>query len=254
MDDPIVVLKGVLPSIAAALLLVSLGGVRLLPLAVGLWSDPNGTEWLLWAVAAASAVALFEHFGVLRARVAEAAAVLTAALGSWLVLMKVAARWSSGEVLLHIGVGGLCVTAIVLLLRRLWQQAPAGLPAASLATVVLSADAALLLAAESALQAQLAGAVAAAVGAGAGTWLWRRPFALRAADATWFGFAHGLFLLAGMHLGYLPWPAALLAAAAPVLPLLLGKGLCQRPKAWIVFAAIVTALPFAAAFWHVLQR
>ena len=81
-----VVRDGALPPIAAALLLVSLGGARLLPLAVAvglfvafgllkdwndwptwpheLWDAPNGTMWLLWGALAACAIALLEHLRV----------------------------------------------------------------------------------------------------------------------------------------------------------------------------------------------
>ena len=74
--EPVVILKGVLPPIVLALLLVSFGGARLLSIAAALgpfvaywllkrvppawphelWAAPNGTEWLLWALVAAAIV------------------------------------------------------------------------------------------------------------------------------------------------------------------------------------------------------
>ena len=53
--------------------------------------------------------------------------------------------------------------------------------------VLLSLDAALVTLGKSALLGQLCGAVAAALGAGVATSLWRRGFALQAADGVWLG-------------------------------------------------------------------
>ena len=69
------VLKGALPPIVAALLFVTLGGVRLLPLAMAvglfvahvllkgwpdlpheLWEEPHGGTWLVWGVIACALV------------------------------------------------------------------------------------------------------------------------------------------------------------------------------------------------------
>jgi len=156
-------------------------------------------------------------------RLAAGSAVVLGAFGTWLVLQKVAAPWSSSDVLLHIGGGGLVVALLVLVLRRFLSHAQPGVFPAILVTALLSADAVLLAANGSALLGQLCGGLAAAVGAGAGTSLWRRPFALAGADGTWIGIAHGLFLLAGVHLSYLPWDLAAIAAAAPLALLLLAR-------------------------------
>ena len=261
------VLKGVLPAIGTALLLVSLAGVRLLPLAAALglfacyvllkqwpalptalWSSPNGVEWLLWAVAAAALLALLEHAGM-HGRLAAILAPAVAGVAVWLVLEKVARNWSTGEVVGHVGAGGLALMLLTLGHRSLVRTAPPGLGTAILLTVVLSADAGLLTLGGSAMLGQLCGACAAATGAAAGTVLWRQPFALAPADGTWLGIAHGLFLLAGMHLSALPWQAALLAAASPMLPLLLSKNLKGRPFVWAVAAAALVGSPLALAFW-----
>lgn len=246
--DLVPVLQGVLPAIVAALLLVGLGGARLLALAAGvglfaaytllkdwpalptaLWSAPNGTEWLLWAVAAACALALLERTGVLTGRPAAVAAVVLAPASVHLLLLKLASRWATGDVLLHVAVGGAGVAILVLGLRRMLRTARPGPLPAIVAAALLSVDAVLLAAHGSALLGQLCGALAAAVGAGLGTMLWRRPFALAGADGTWLGLGHGLFLLAGVHLANLTWTAAVLAAIAPLLLLpLVGRG---RPTA-----------------------
>ncbi|MBL8723457.1 MAG: hypothetical protein JNK49_05390 [Planctomycetes bacterium] len=233
------VLQGVLPPLAAALLLVGLGGPRLVAAAVAigafvayvllkqwpalpteLWSSPNGTEWLLWTLLGALLLATLEHARVLRGRVALGAALLLAGLGPWLLLMKVAARWSLDLRLLHLGGGGLAAVLLVWLWRRYLQRATPGLLPGVLGTVLLSGDAALLAGQGSALLGQMCGAFAAALGAGCGTWLWRRTFALGSADGTWIGLAHALFLLAGVHLSSLPWSFAVAMALAPGLLLL----------------------------------
>ncbi|MBX3464050.1 MAG: hypothetical protein KF830_12830 [Planctomycetes bacterium] len=268
LPDPVVLLKGTLPPIAAALLLVGLGGARLLPLAVAvglgtafgllkewpalphqLWAAPDGRQWLLWGLFAATVVALVERFGGLRGRAAAGVGAAAAAAAVYLLLMKQAARWDMLQVLQHVGVGGLAAALSVLACRTTLGRAPANVAPAAVFTLLLSADAVLLTLGRSGLLAQMCGAVAAALGAAAGTSLWRRDVRLVAADGAWLGAAHGLFVLAGVHLASLAWPAAWCALAAPLPLLLLGRGLAARPVAWTV-AAVLALLPgLAAAFW-----
>ncbi len=240
--DLTAILHGVLPAIAAGLLLTSLGGARWVAAAVAvglfvaygllkqwprvpteLWSSPNGIEWLIWTVVAAAALTSLEHLRLWTGQLATGSAVALGAFGSWLVLQKVAASWSTADVILHIGGGALVVGLLVLVMRKFLLNAQPGLLPAILVTALLSADAVLLAANGSALLGQLGGGVAAAVGAGLGTSLWGRPFALAGSDGTWIGIAHGLFLLAGVHLAYLPWNLAAIAAAAPLALLLLAR-------------------------------
>ncbi len=269
LPDPIVVLKGSLPPVGAALLLVSFGGSRLVPLAMGLgayvafgllkewpawphqlWSAPDGRQWLLWGVLAAGLTSLLEELRLLPQRLAPAVGVGLGAAAVWLLLGKQAARWEAEQVVLHVGGGGLVVGALVLLLRRVLAQAPAAGPlVGSVFAGLLSVDAVLLTIGRSGLLGQLCGAVAAALGAAVGTSLWRRPFVLSAAAGTWLGIAHGLFVLAGVHLASLPWSAAGLALAAPATCLLLWRGLAARPRLWTAAAAALLALPLAGACW-----
>lgn len=267
--DPIVVMKGALPPIVAALLLVSLAGVRLLPLAMAiglfvahgllkawpalpheLWANPNGTEWLLWGVLAAGLVSLLEHVRVLPQKLAPAFAVLFAAATVWLELSKLAARWTTTEVLLQVGGGGLAVALMTLVARVSIARAPAGITSAVIWSTVLSLDSVLLTLASSAFLGQLSGAVAAVVGAGAGTALWRRPFALTAADGTWIGIAHGGFVLAGMHLADLGLPSAVVAMLAPSALLLLRGGLAKKP---LVYGLAAVLLVVGANAWFLYQ-
>lgn len=241
--DPSVILKGVLPAIGTALLLVSFGGARLLSLAAAvgafvayvllkdwpawpheLWAAPNGTEWLLWALVAAALVTVLEYKRLVRGRSAAGLGVAVACVSTWLVLRKVAAQWSLSEACWYVGSGALIVALSALGHRALLRRAPASVRPAILFTVVLSVDAVVVVTlGSSLLLGQLCGAVAAALGAAVGTSLWRRPFALAVADGTWLGMAHALFVLAGVHLGYLGWPVAVCVLAAPLLLLLVPR-------------------------------
>jgi len=265
-----VVLKGVLPPIGAALLLVTLGGSRLVALAVAtglfvaygllmktwpelphvLWSQPDGRQWLVWSIVAAALVSVAEQFRVLPRQAGHTAAAILGVAAVWLVLSKVAANWSPTEALVSIGGGALILLVVLLGTRVVMSRAPATIYPAILWTLVLSVDAAVITLSGSALLGQMCGAVAAALGAAIGTVLWRRPFALTVADSTWFVLAHALFVLAGKHLGELPWSAAACLFVAPLaaLPVRDGVG-AKRPSLWAFLATILVAVPLAGAVW-----
>jgi hypothetical protein len=268
-----VLLRGAAPPIVAVLLLVSLAGSRMLPLAMAiglyvaygllkewpalpheLWRDPNGVTWLMWGVVASATLAFAQRLRLLPARLVPSAATAVAAMSLWLTLSKVATRWSSVDVALHVGGGSVLVAATMLTVRQVIARRPAvsaqAIAVGLLLVVVLSLDAALLVLGKSAFLGQLCGAVAAALGAAIGTALWRRQFALRAVDGIWIGGAHALFLLAGVHLSYLPWWPAGLALAAPFLLLLVPRRLGQEhPLVWLMIAAPLVLAPIFAALW-----
>ncbi len=267
LPDPIIVLKGALPPIAAALLLVGTLGARLLGLAMAvglfvafwllkerpiwpheLWAKPDGRHWLLWAVVAAGVFATLEHLRVLRGRFATGFAAAFGAFACFLVLHKLAQRWSNGDVFLHVGLGGAFAAAATLAGRTALARAPQTTLPAILLSTLLSADAVLLTIAHSGLLAQLCGACAAALGAAAGTSLWRQPFALAPQDGGWIALAHVLFVGAGMHLADLPPFAAAAAAVAPFGLLLLQPQAAQSPRWWGLGAVLWTGLPMAVAF------
>ena len=273
LPDPIVVLKGTLPPIGAGLLLVSLGGARLTAAAAAigcylafgllkswpalpheLWSAPDGREWLVWSVVFVACASTLERLRWLPAKLGPGLAVVLAAACVWLMTRKLAQRWDTANVLLHVGGGGVLVALLALACRKALARAPATIAPAVVFSTVLSIDAVLLTIAASGLLGQLCGAVAAALGAAAGTALWRRSFALTAADGTWLGIAHGLFVLLGAHLAELLWPAALAALAAPSALLLLGNGTQQRPVRWTLLALLLTSLPLGFAIWWQLTR
>jgi len=266
--DPVPLLKGALPPIGAALLLVSLLGGRLLPFAAAaglylaygllkdwpplpheLWQKPNGTTWLVWGISALALVATLEHARVLRGRVATTAGAITSALVLWLMLTKLAQRWEAGEAVLHVAVGGVAVALTVAAFRSVIARSPSSTAPAILFALLLSLDAGLVTLGKSALLGQLCGAIAAAVGAAVGTSLWRSGFALRAADGAWIGGAHALFVLAGVHLGYLEWTPACLALAAP-LPIWLLRGASNTSsKRWFALAAPLPLAAMVTAMW-----
>lgn len=264
------VARGALPPIGAALLLVSLGGARLLALAAvlglfaafwllkreqppwphDLWFAPSGDPWLVWSVVAAALVALLEHARVLRGRVAAGFGAAVAAFAVWLVLEKVSMRWADSHLILHVGGGALVAALLVLATRTTLARAPKNVAPAVVFTLLLSALSVLLVeGAKLGLFAQLCGALAAAVGAGAATSLWKRPFALAPAEGAWLGGAYTLFVLAGVHLGDLPLAAAGCALVAPAALFLLKPGAAQRPLGWLVVALVLAGVPMAAAFW-----
>lgn len=268
-----VLIRGAAPPILAALLLVSLAGSRMLPLAMAiglyvahgllkewpalpheLWSDPNGVAWLTWGMVATAMLTLAQHLRLLPARITPGAAVIVAALSVWLMLSKVASRWSGVEVALHVGGGGLLVAATMLAVRAVIARRPAAtaqsVAVGTLFMVVLSLDAGLLVLGKSAFLGQLCGAVAATLGAAVFTKIWRPTFTLRAADGIWIGGAHALFVLAGVHLSYLPWWPAGCALAAPFLLLLVPRSFDQaRALRWLVVAVPLVLVPLIVAMW-----
>jgi hypothetical protein len=214
-----------------------------------LWSEPDGTQWLLWGVVAAGLLGLLEHLRLLPSKPAAGLGVAVAAASVWLMLAKQAARWPVSEVWLHIGGGGLAVVLLVLVCRRTVAIGPPGIGPAVVFSTLLSADSVLLTMASSGLLAQMCGAVAAALGAAAGTVLWKKPFALGAGDGTWIGIAHGLFVLSGVHLASLSWPVFGLALLAPLVLFALRPGAAARPSMWTLGSLLLLAVPMAAAFW-----
>jgi len=265
-------LRGVLPPVVAALILVSAFGARTLPLAMvaglfvadvllvkqwpalphELWSEPDGQQWLLWSLVALGLVTAAEHFRLLPRRLAASAGVAVAAFAVLLMLEKVrlAQGWSDGQVWTFVGGGGLLAAMLVWSQRRVLTRAPRSILPGILWTVALSLDAVIVTNGDSALLGQLCGAVAAALGAAIGCRLWRKDFALQSADGMWLGLAHGLFLLAGVQLAYLEWTPALIALCAPLLLLALPKGFGEeRTWRWVLAASPLLLAPLAVAVW-----
>ena len=266
--DPTVLLKGALPPIAAALLLISICGRRGLPLAAGiglylaygllkdwpaapwsLWHQPNGTAWLVWGTVGLAAVSTADHLGLFPGRLAPMTTAAAGAGALWLMLTKMAQRWSGSEAALHIGVGGVSVALTALAMRGALARSPRSTIPAVMTTLLLSLDAGLVTLGKSALLGQLCGAVAAAIGAAVGTRIWRRSSSLTAADGVWIGGAHALFLLAGVHLGYLAWTPACCALLAPLTWWLVRPPEESHALGWLVRIAPLSLALMATALW-----
>ena len=222
MDELRAILYGVLPGIAGGLLLVGLLGRRWLGLAISLgvvvafcllrqtlpewphdlYSGRNDAmEWLIWCLLLAGAMSIVGGRKLLPLRIALPPVAVLLCLQVWLMLRRASRRWESGEVLLHHGLAMVAFVGLWLLLRRTAVQRR-GLALGIAWTACLSIDAFVLLEGRSALQGQLAGGAAAALGAAVGTALWRRPFSIDASAPLPLLVAHGGLLLAGYHISY----------------------------------------------------
>ncbi len=268
------ILHGVLPPILLALFGVSRFGARALGLAAALgaliaygllkqwpalphqlWHDANGTEWLLWSLLGAALVALAWRASGPRAAGLPIAAALFTAVATHLLLTKVAVGWSTTVTALHVAGAAVGVGLLTWGQRRALVAMPQGMFPLVLASVVLSLDAGIVTLGKSALLGQLCGAIAAAFGATAGVRLWRKDVALTPADALFFAFAHGGFLLAGVHLAYLPWTAAGLAAVAPLLTLAVpAKWWSARPQIALAATGVLVVAPLLAAIGTLLAE
>ena len=268
-----VVLRGVLPPILLALLLVSIAGTRLLPIAMAvglylahgllkewlawpheLWREPNGVGWLVWGIIAAALVSTARQFRYLPESIASALSLVIASATVWLMLGKVAANWSSIDFAWNVGGSGFLAATTVLVILDVIERRPdtaqSDIGLGVLFAVMLSLDAALMVLGKSAFLGQLCGAVAAALGAAVGACLWRRSFTLHKADGIWIGCAHALFILAGVHLSYLDWWPAGIALATPFLLLLLPRLVSGKKSwRWLCVAGLLLVSPLVFAMW-----
>lgn len=261
------IVYGVAPPIALALLALSRWGGRCLVLAAAfgalvaygllfwrlpgwpheLWQNPNGIEWLLWGLCGAALLRLGGRAGAFVD--AGLAAVVV-----WLLTKKVAAAWTTGELLLHVGGAGLATLVLAFAMRRQAAAATTSVVPWLATSVLLSVDAALLTLGKSALLGQLTGAFAAAFGTAAGVrLLWRKDLVFAAPSAGFVAVLHVVLLMAGPTLAYLPWRETGMAAAGPLLMLLLPRGLCERrPGLAAGCAAVLAVVPGIAALWLLL--
>jgi hypothetical protein len=234
LDTLLVILKGLLPAVAASLLLVGVFGQRCIGLAMGvgvftayallkqfpplpheLWSGNNDAmQWLVWSGAVAGLLALAGSEGLPPAWLGLPAGVLLLAAQVWLMLLNRTQGMTPTESALTHAVPIVVCAATWILMRRAAGRRQ-DVWSAVVWTVCLAADSLLLLLSRSALQGQLAGAAAAALGTAAATALWRRPFAVGRPATFVLASLHGGLLLAGNQLAELPAVPALLAAAAP---------------------------------------
>ncbi len=269
MEDLVrVVLYGVLPSIAAGLLLVGAFGPRWLGLAAGiglfvalgllrnrlpawphaLWAGNNdGNVWLVWCVLTAGVLSACSG-RAFPPRWLAVPAGLAASVGQvWLMLSTRRPRLPTSEsVLVHAAAVAACAAAWLSVRRAIEQRGGALLT--WLLALCLVGDSALLIGSHSALQGQLAGAVAAAFGAAGGTAIWRHDFRLDRAVALPFAVSHCGLLLAGQQFSELPPLPAGLAALAPAwLALAGGRGEGAGSAGRLWFAVLLMAVTMGGA-------
>jgi hypothetical protein len=231
-----VALYGVLPSLAATLLLVGLFGPRLLGVSAGLgllvawgllkqrlplwphelWTTGNDAmQWLCWTVLGLGVVsALHGRRQWPRGIIVPLGCGLFGAQ-AWLVLTNLRRRWDLLESIVQHGAAAALATAVWFGIRHAITQRSSSAMALLLA-LALAGDAALLMASGSAFQGQLAGSVATSFAAAAATVLWRRSFPLDRSAAMPFAAAHCGLLMLGVHLSELHPLPAVAAALAPL--------------------------------------
>ncbi|MCR9244758.1 MAG: hypothetical protein NXI31_06985 [bacterium] len=269
--DLVLLVKSIAPPAIAALALVSAGGNRLLPLALAigltmafvllhqwpvlphvLWSRPGwsgaAVHWLYWCLMVVILTSGLEHWKCLPPKIATFLGPLVGAGAVWFVMRAAAAGEGVGWQVLHVGGGALAVAALVVVHRRLMLRAVSSPFLPAFFVVALAVDVTVLILCRSDSQARVVLGGASALLAAIITSLWRKPFVLSAADASWLGVLHALLLLAAAELAYLPWMVAMLVAVVPVVPLTLPKSFAkERPRRWMLVALLLAALPAAAA-------
>lgn len=266
------VLYGVLAPIGVTLLLVGLLGPRWTGLAAGLsavvtWNvigehwpvwphellagQGDGNQRFTWSLVIFGLVSALSLRRELPAWVYVPPAVALAWAQSWftLELRRVGKKWKPVESY------GWQVAAVAAFLcawlpaRHALSQRP-GKAMAWVLCAIFVADSVLLTSTGCIKYGQLAGALAAAFGAAAGTAIWRQGFALPRAAALPFAAAHSGLLVVGFHLSYLPRMSAAIAAAAPLLLLLVGPAV-GGAIATLRFVGVLLAVfgAMAGAIW-----
>lgn len=272
MPDPkdilFAVLCGVLPAIAAALVLFGVGGKRCLGLALGaalfaaasllksampilphvLYQGSNDyLQWLCWSVVAAGVLAL--PSGGRFPPVWLAVPIGLALLGSevWFMLTNLRGRMETGELVLKHGLPFLAMGFPWLALARTAARRD-GVALAIALGLCMCGDSAVLMLGGSALLSQLAGTIAAVWITAAVTALWHRPLQLGVGSMLAFVAAHGGLLLAGAMFSELPYELAAIAALAPAA-LLVAGGQDGRAKLRLALSLVLILALYAGAVW-----
>ncbi|MEM7200958.1 MAG: hypothetical protein AAF628_11865 [Planctomycetota bacterium] len=267
--DPLVgqVARGVVPPVVVAAVLLGVEWVRLRRVKSGLpgrgWALPvamgagwfaalaaleqvpplppiTGIQGLGWAVLAIGGVASIDarwpRSGLLWwVGVVPAATLATA----WLLLRRLWQGWTATEAMTQTGLAAVGMMGLAVLVEIGARRGPGWVAAAVLS--VAATGGALVLAAGSALQGQLAGALAASAGCvAAWSWLDGRDRIGRGASLT-FGCALGGLLLAGRHFSEVE-PIPLLAIGFVPVCAMLGA----VPRRWPRWCRALAALAIAA--------
>ena len=275
-DSLIVAVETGLLGAAPALALVGIGGRRFvapaLALGVGvvfvvfkgwpelphrLWVGNNdGMAWLGWALVVAGLIGWLQDlrwlphgfFALLGFLTCCALPVFVSARLHAL-FADVSPRWTGWTVGGHLGPAiALLIAAWVLMVRA--SERRQGLLLPIVWTLCLTADSLALLHSGSALQGQLAGGLAAALGMATATAIWRRPFALGDGAVLVLAAGHIGLVFAGHHLGELErWPALALALAPATVWLGGARELARWPRLGGLVAAVVALAASGYAVW-----
>lgn len=257
---------GILPAIAATLLLFGIGGRRWLGLAIGAsvfgayaalvkppaWplalyaGDNDGSQWWMWSVVACGLAALpvDERRPPPWVRLSVGALLLAAEV--WFMLTNQR---------LHGSVGAFGVAAAIALLIGAWLgmrravEYRDGMWLAGYWGTCLLVDAKVLFG-STVIHAQLAGTVVAALATAFCTALWQRPFRLGAPTALAVAAAHGGLLLAGVQFASLRADAALFAGLAPAALALAGPPGDRAAAMRFAGALVIGCALLATAIWR----
>ncbi|MEI6130601.1 MAG: hypothetical protein WCR59_11090 [Planctomycetota bacterium] len=234
------VLCGVLPAVAAALLLFGVAGKRCLGLSIGialfgafglldqvwpilpheLYQGGNQyQQWLCWSAVVAGLLGFASGPGWF----VMPMSVLLIGAEIWLMLTNRRGSMALPEIVITHGLAFVLVTTTFLALRRIAERRD-GIGIAFAICVLMSVDAGLLGLGGSWLLAQLAGTTAAVMATALLTALWHRPFLMGAPSMLAVTVVHGGLLLAGYFFSDMRAEVAVLAAGSPVTLLLAGGG------------------------------
>lgn len=231
------VVFGVLPAVAAVLLGVGVGGPRFLaaslavavclPLGMAEGWPPWPWElslqhgdpfaWLWWVLCLAGVVGIGYDARLLPKVLLLAADVVLVAMLPWLLSGPLRAGWTFEQCVLWLSAGWCCLGATWWVLRSAARLQP-GMAVPLVGTVLFVADAWVLRARGAAIDWQLAGVAAVALGLAVTTTIWRRPFVCGTGGTLAITLVHAGLLYCGRPTGELLRTPLLLALVAP-LPL-----------------------------------
>lgn len=231
------VVFGVLPAVAAVLLGVGVGGPRFLaaslavavclPLGMAEGWPPwpwalsvhhgDAFAWLWWIWCAAGVVGICYDARLLPKVLLLAADFTLVAMLPWLLSGPLRAHWSFEQCVLWLSAGWCCLGATWWVLRGVAKAQP-GMAVPLVGTLVFVADTWVLRARGGAVDWQLAGVAAVALGLAVATTIWRRPFVCGAGGTLAITVVHAGLLYCGRPEGELLRTPLLLALLAP-LPL-----------------------------------
>lgn len=245
-------LYAALPAIAVSLLLVSVGGPRLigLALAVGVlapfallkslpawpWvllrTGGNGADWLLWAIVAAGLLGTLHDLRIWPRPLGMPPAIALLLVTPWLVLARFRVEWSFEVAAGHLSVAWILLLVVWFTLRDAVGNGGGERMVLPAALLCLVGDFLVLLCggAHASLFALLGAAVVLLVALV--TAAWRRPFLFGEGACLPIAVVHCGALVLGYYELRVPWNAALPALLAPVPIWLVSRQVVGRDRSY----------------------